>query len=315
MPEHRRWVSLVPVLLLLMSLSGCSVRRFAINKVGDVLASGGSTYATDDDVDLVGEALPFGLKLIESLLAESPDHRGLLLAACRGFSTYAYIYVQQEAERAADESLQRSRRLRERARRLYERARRHGLHGLQVAYPKVTEQLLEADATAALAEVRKKDVPLLYWNAAALGLAISVSKGDAALLARIPQVEALLARALELDETWDGGALHEFEVVLAGARPARPDFEAVRQHYERAEALSGGNRASLFVAYAEAVSVRRQDRSEFLALLERALSIDADAHQEIRLLTLVAQRRARWLRDRVDELILDDESNREEEAS
>jgi hypothetical protein len=40
------------------------------------LASGGSTYASDDAPDLVGEALPFGLKLIESLLVESPNTKG-----------------------------------------------------------------------------------------------------------------------------------------------------------------------------------------------------------------------------------------------
>ena len=36
--------------------------------------------------ELVREAVPFSLKLIESLLAESPRHRGLLLAACKGFT-------------------------------------------------------------------------------------------------------------------------------------------------------------------------------------------------------------------------------------
>jgi hypothetical protein len=46
----------------------------------------------------VGQALPFSLKLVEGLLAESPEHRGLLLTAASGFTQYAYIYVQQDAE-------------------------------------------------------------------------------------------------------------------------------------------------------------------------------------------------------------------------
>ena len=48
--------------------SGCSVKRFAINKLGDSLANSGTTYAADDDVELVGQALPFSLKLVEGLL-------------------------------------------------------------------------------------------------------------------------------------------------------------------------------------------------------------------------------------------------------
>ena len=91
------------VLLLLAALlaAGCSVRRFAVNRVGDALASGGSTYEGDEDVQLVGGALPFGLKLVESLLAESPRHKGLLMTACQGFATYSYLYVKQDAGRLA----------------------------------------------------------------------------------------------------------------------------------------------------------------------------------------------------------------------
>ena len=301
----RRQLVLTLVLVILIT-TGCSIRKFAINKIGDALAEGTSTYASDDDLELVGDALPFGLKLIESLLAESPDHSGMLLASCRGFVSYSYIYVQQEAEQAADFDLARSRRLRERARRLYERARRHGLHGLSVAYRGILDSL-ESDPAEALSVVKEDDVPLLYWNAAALGLAISVARNDAAMLARIPEVEAMLTRAIQLDEAWDAGTLHEFEVVLAGAKPGAPDYDRIREHYERAAVLSEGNRASLFVAYAEAVAVPRQDREEFRAMLEKALAVDADEHEEIRLLNLVAQRRARWLMSRIDDLILEDE--------
>jgi len=299
----RRQLVLTVALVGLIA-TGCSVRKFAMNMVGDALAEGTSTYATDDDLELVGDALPFGLKLIESLLVESPDHEGMLLAACRGFVTYSYVYVQQESEFAADFDLARSRRLRERTRRLYDRAGRHGLHGLEVAYEGILDQL-ESDPVGALTVVEETDVPLLYWNAAALGLAISVSRNDATMLARIPEVEAMLNRAMLLDEAWDGGSLHEFEVVLASAKPGAPDYDRIRRHFERAVELSGGSRASLYVAYAESVAVPRQDRKEFLAMLEQALAVDADAYEEVRLLNLVAQRRARWLMARIDDLILD----------
>lgn len=94
--------------VLAMGLAGCSMRRFAVNRIGDALAAGGSTFESDEDLELVGDALPFGLKLIESLLAESPRHRGLLLAACRGFTLYAYAYVHQEADRIAPSNAPRS---------------------------------------------------------------------------------------------------------------------------------------------------------------------------------------------------------------
>jgi hypothetical protein len=91
----------IRILLIAFSLSwlcGCSVRKIAVKKLGDALAESGTTFASDNDPELVKGALPFSLKLIESLLAESPKHRGLLLAACSGFTQYAYAFVKEEAD-------------------------------------------------------------------------------------------------------------------------------------------------------------------------------------------------------------------------
>ena len=40
--------------LVLTVLTGCTVKRMAVNKLGNALASGGSTFSGDDDPDLVG---------------------------------------------------------------------------------------------------------------------------------------------------------------------------------------------------------------------------------------------------------------------
>ena len=107
-----RWQQATLLIAAVIITSGCSVKTYAINMVGDVLASGNSVYETDDDLTLVGDALPFGLKLTESLLAQSPRHRGLLLTASRGFVRYSYAYVDHPASIAADEDLDRARKLR-----------------------------------------------------------------------------------------------------------------------------------------------------------------------------------------------------------
>ena len=44
--------------------SGCSIKRMAVNKLGDALAGGGTTFASDGDPELVRAALPFSLKLM-----------------------------------------------------------------------------------------------------------------------------------------------------------------------------------------------------------------------------------------------------------
>src|SRR6185503_884889 len=102
--------------LLSFALSGCAVKKIAINKLGDALASPGTTFSADNDPEFVRDAVPFSLKLMESLLAESPKHRNLLLAACSGFTQYGYAYIQQEADQAEDRDLARATALRLRAR-------------------------------------------------------------------------------------------------------------------------------------------------------------------------------------------------------
>lgn len=299
---------LATILLLLLVAPSCSIRRFAVNRVGDVLASGSSTFESDDDVVLVGDALPFGLKLMESLIAESPRHPGLRLAACRGFVLYSYAYVDFESQIAMEEDVERGRQMRQRARRLYLRAHDHCLAGLERYHPDLGNHLpLEPEAAVAVIGTRhpERDLPLLYWTAASLSLAISSSRSDASLLARIPEAEALVERGLELDESWDEGALHELRMALIGAEMGELDVAAIDRHYERALELSGGSRPGLFVSYAELVAVAHQDRQQFQRLLERALAFDPDLDPEHRLETAIAQRRARWLLERTDDLILD----------
>ena len=147
--------------VFLFAGSGCSIRGYAINQIGNALAEGGSTYESDDDILLVGEALPFGLKLIESLLEEAPEHEGLLLAASQGFTTYGYVYVQRDADFVVDEDLNRARQLRARARRLYMRANSYGLRGLETRHRRFREQLRVSPETAVEVLEKRRRSPYL----------------------------------------------------------------------------------------------------------------------------------------------------------
>jgi predicted anti-sigma-YlaC factor YlaD len=292
-------------LTLLPSLSGCSVKRLAINSLGDALAQGGSSYARDDDPELVGAAVPFGLKTIESLLDESPRHRGLLLAAARGFTQYAFAWVQQEADFVEADDLARATQLRDRARRLYLRAREYGLRGLEVELPGLREEL-RAGPEAALGRAARKHVPLLHATGLAWFGAIALAKDDSELSADQYQAEALMRRALALDEGYERGSIHDFFISWESrAASAGGSYERARGHLERALALAGGARAWPLVAYAESSCVARQDREEFERVIDRALAVEPGKVADFRLANVLAQRRAAWLRGRAEELFIE----------
>lgn len=293
------------VTILALVLPACAVKKLAVNSLGDALAESGGTYASDDDPDLVADASPFALKTIESLLAVSPRHRGLLLAAVRGFTQYGYAFVQQEADFVEEQDLARATYLRDRARRLYLRALDYGLRGLEVDLPDLRRRLRQ-DPEGALAHATRKQVPLLYWTANAWGAAISISKSDSELTADQRSAEALMHRALALDEGYEWGSIHDFFIAYEGGRSSvGGSLVEARGHLERALVLSKGHRAAPLVAFAETVDVTQQDGAEFDRLLQQALAVDVDKLPELRLSNLIYQKRARWLLARRADLFVE----------
>jgi predicted anti-sigma-YlaC factor YlaD len=273
--------------------------------VADGISAGGEAFATDDDPELVREAVPFALKAEEALLEQQPDHRGLLASLCRGFTQYATAFVWQDAVEENDP--ERAAAGKERARRLLQRAKEYGMRGLEVAHPGF-HKLLFADPREAAAMAEKVDVPLLFWTAASWSLQISLSGGDPYMLADLPRCESLMRRALALQEDYDHGAIHEYFLAFEGGRPEAMggSLAEAKRHFERSMELGGGRKISPLVTFAETVSVRTQNREEFLMLLSRALAFDARGEApEFRLANLLAQRKARWLEGMVDELFLE----------
>jgi predicted anti-sigma-YlaC factor YlaD len=288
----------VRLLFAAVILSGCSATKV----LADAMAGSTGVYATDDDPDLVRDAIPFALKTMEGVLVEQPEHQGLLLALASGFTQYGYAFVQQDADAMADLDIDRSLELSTRARKLYLRARGYALRGLEARHPGFGAGI-KADADAALSPMTKDDVPYLYWTAASWALAIGTSKDSPEMLADFPVVEKLARRALTLDGGWNQGALHEFFITLEAVSPTG-DKKKSREHFDQAVALAQGTKAGPFVSLAETVSVKEQNAKEFNELLDKALAIDPDAHPENRLANTVMQRRARRLKAAAEDLFL-----------
>jgi predicted anti-sigma-YlaC factor YlaD len=276
----------------------------AVNAVaGSLAGSATSTYMADDDPILVGEALPFSLKLMEAILEETPEHEGLLIAAASGFVQYGHAYVLRPAEMMEATDLDAARVARMRAGRLFLRALGYAGRALEVAHPGIIDQL-DSTPESAVNRLEADDVAGLYWYAVALASAISADRGNMALVADLPLVHLLLSRSLELDEAWNKGAIHEamIALVLERSKAEGGGAASAELHFRRAMELNGGRSISPMVLFAETVCVQQQDRRQFESLLNEALAFDARADTEFRLANLLAQQRAAWLLSRIDEL-------------
>lgn len=290
-------------LLVLALLGACSVRRIAVGGLAGVLARSSEVYAAEDDPELVRASLPFALTAIQTALLEDPERESLILGASSGFTLYAHAFLEPDAERLEETDRPASEALRERALRLYLRGRDYALAELERRHPGLGERLRRDPETGA-AEIEAPDVDLAYWTASAWGLAIALGKDRAELIADLEAVRALLARLLELDETYARGGLHEALIAIE-ALPATMGGspERARAHFRRALEL-GGERPGPYVSLAAGVCVSAQAREEFVALLRHALAIDLDAASGSRLANRLARQRAERLLAETENLFL-----------
>lgn len=307
----RRKTYLVFLALSLTWLSGCSINRLATNKVADMLSSssGSSVFTSDNDPELVADALPFAIKLYESLLASSPAHDGLRLRTGSLYVMYANAFLQTPADMTPKQDVEAREHLLARAKNLYLRGRDILLVALKKRNPALLEQLKERKYEEATAFYGPKDAPFLYWTAAGWLGAFAIDPFDMSLGLTLPQAAALMERVSELDPGYGGGAIHVFFISYYGSLPEYMggDLRKARDHYAQALALSGGADISAHLSLATTVCVKEQNIEEFKSLLGKALAFDPDKYPDTRLANILAQRKARWLLEHTEDYFLVEE--------
>ena len=303
------------ILILIMALTAtasCSLNKIAMNEVAGMLSasSGNNVFTQDNDPELVGEALPFAIKLYESLLASVPDHEALRLRTGSLYIMYANAFLQTPANMMTKQELDRKEFLLGRAKNLYLRGRDILLKGLEKKNPSLLRELKGRKYNQAMGSYTKNDVPVLYWVASGWVAAFSIDPFDMELGLTLPQAAALMNRAKELDPEFSRGAVHNFYVLYYGSLPdyMGGDLKKAREHFLMAMAASGSRDTSPLISLATTVAVKEQNVEEFESLLQKVLEVDPDSDLDNRLVNILNQRKARWLLDHVDDFFLIEET-------
>jgi len=306
---------------LLISTNFCSINKLAMNKVADILsAPGGSTIFTgDNDPELVGDALPFAIKMYESLLESLPVHRGLQLKTGSIYIIYANAFLQTPADMLTEDEYKKQEFLLQRAKNLYLRGRDILLNGLEGEYPGFLKNLTEQKYEIAFRSIKKEDASFLYWAAAGWLGAFAIDPFDMKLGITMPRAAAMMEQVLELDEHFGNGAIHDFYTTYYGSMPdyMGGDFAKARYHFKKAVELSKGKLTSPYLSLATSVSINEQNVEEFKSLLNKLLEIDPDIDKENRLLNTLNLRKARWYLEHIDDFFIleNDENNSEDEPN
>ena len=298
----KRIIKMAILFGMVIFIIGCSPKKLLLKQFDGVFDSIEYIYLTDDDPQLVKEAFPFNLKIIEILLDQSPDDREMLLTALSSFTMYSYGFIMEDAEKLVLEDYSAGNEIYDRANKLFNRALRYGVHGMELKYPEFTNlwEKHEIDKNPFVEE----DIAYLYWISAALGGLILSSQGNPVYVVDLPKVGWLLEKSMEIDEFWNNGALFSAMISFTMSRPdaVKNREQVARDYFDKAVKASSGEDCSVYVRFAESVCIKNQNKDEFIENLNYVLNFNIESAKELRLTNAMAQARAKWLISRIDEL-------------
>lgn len=235
-----------------------------------------------NDPALVESGVPAYLLLVDGLIAQSPDDADMLAVGAQLFALYGSRF-ETDTSRVAQ---------------LTGKARDYGRRAMCLAHvPACDWDGMAYDAfVGELAEVGNRNIDYLYAYSVSWLSYLDATSDDWSAVAEVPWVQAALERTLELNESYEQGALHAYLGILNALRPpalgGEPDV--AQAHFERAIELSDGRDLSVKVEYARRYARLMFDRDLHDRLLMEVLEAPVEV-PGYTLFNVLAQREAREL--------------------
>ena len=290
---RHRWLPLaVAAACAAIVASGCSVsRKIAVGQMVPILENATEGARERTDLQLVEQAIPANLLLVDGLIRTDPGNRDLLAVSAFLHFGYALGFVEADSLELASQ--------------YYAAGRDHGLRALEHR----REFARDRDGTPeefarGVESLRRKDVPAMAWAAANWGRWLSLNLESPAAIAQQPRLEALMTRLLELEPGFDYGLPHVLRGMFDALRPemlgGQPD--SARVHFERAFELSHGQNQLYRVLYAEYYCRQVLDEECFDSSLAEVASAGLSEIAAFHLMNEMARHRAQRLRALRDDL-------------
>lgn len=261
----------------------CGLSACAGLITGTVIKPAIGNLQQQQDIDLVCEGAPAYLLMLDSMLVSSPENVDLLLTASQSYS--AYTTALEECGGSED--------------RINAMAAKAGAYG-----KKLLQSMLPLDGKGQhqdfdrqLKKLTAGDVPEVFWGTSGWLTWVLRQKGSPGAIADIVLIEKIMARVLELDETFQGGSVHLFYGAYHAAKPemlgGRPDLSA--RHFQSALAISKRRFLLVHTTYAATLARMTMDEQLHDGLLNEVLAFPLESAPEFGLSNRIAVNRAKRL--------------------
>ena len=240
-------------------LSGCSVASTAAAGISDNLSQ---AIVNQPDPELVGDALPAYLLLIDGFALTEPGNAGILGSAAQLYALYATTLVPDEARAAA----------------LAARAKDYGDRALCAEVSRTCElaQLNFDDYVAAIGKIGPSSSEALFSYCVGNLSFIRTNTDDWNALADLPKLEYALEHLLSIGADQKAASVNMYLGILNTLRPeafgGHP--ERGRAYFETAIELTEGRDLAVKVEFAKGYARMLYDRELHDQLLNDVLAAD-----------------------------------------
>ena len=280
---------IVLVFSLLLVLSACSPRKMAVHEMAGMVDTGMTALEQDDDLEMLEQALPANIKLLEIFLASSPEDTHLLTLLARSYGSYNFMLLEPKFEDAqfralssdADEAPEtEALHLKQKVSRYYQKGSAYALKALEIRHPGCRTALKKVDTIEPFMQrIGNKDVPAIFWYGFNLAAWINLNRDSVHAIAQAHIAEKCMRRVVELQPDYFNGSAHLVLMAYYASRSPMMggNLNAARVHYDALKQMAGDDFLMADLFYARYYLQQIQDRPACEALLE---TIDNASNQK-----------------------------------
>lgn len=256
----------------------CSPKTLIVRQMAEMVDSGVTAFERDSDLDLTEKAIPANIKLLEAMLANSPDDRRLTTLISRMYGSYAFGFLETRLESAIyDDPDQESNEpyidlLKDQLDHTYEKGMAYALDALEEEVSGARTAFTRVAAIDPYLErLDKDDVAPLFWYGFNLGAWVNRNLDSIRAVSRAHVARKVMERVIELDPGYNYGGAHLFLLAYFGSRPPMMggSQEKAGDHYRQLRQIAGEEYLLADLFYGRFCLHQQQDRDGFVATMQR----------------------------------------------
>ncbi|MBP9680711.1 MAG: hypothetical protein KBD76_04860 [Bacteriovorax sp.] len=216
---------LIPLALVCLILSSCSLHQIAVNGSSGLLYSASNNLETESNYEIFKYGVPGNLLLVEGLLSEDPENKNILSTLTKGYAGYAFAVNETDMLNEEWGELKteagRSQALLNYTRALHFGLRYLKIHKIELAdlVAKINEpqgimHFLDKRLTA-----EKRDLELILFTAQSFAALINLQKDNISLVAQLPVAKAMFDWVCMKDPKINYGTCDVFYGAYEAGRP------------------------------------------------------------------------------------------------